>query len=322
MFVKKAYSHSMNTHNKQPRISPILAVMVGIFAASTASIFIRFAQDFANSLVIAAYRLSIATLVLSPIALLKYRNELRKVSRGDIKLGLLSGVFLALHFAAWISSLEYTTVASSVVFVSTAPLWVVLFSIIAVREPVSRQVFVGLVFATLGSLVVGVSDSCNISDLGLTCPPLTEFIQGEAFLGDILALIGAVMAAGYLIIGRNLRAKTALIPYIFIVYGIAALTLVGLAVASGQKLTGYPGEFYLWVGLLALIPQLLGHTTYNWALRYLSAAVVSITLLSEPIGSTVLAYFFLQEAPSILKLFGAILILAGIFIASKEQSKS
>ena len=295
--------------------------MVGIFAASTASIFIRYAQDLGNSLVIAAYRLSIATLVLSPIALTKYRWELRKISLRNFLLGILSGVFLALHFAAWISSLEYTTVASSVVFVSTAPLWVVLVSIITLRESVSQEVVVGLMIAMLGSLVVGISDSCNISDLGITCPPLAEFIRGEAFLGDILALIGAVMAAGYLIIGRNLRAKTSLIPYIFIVYGIAALTLVTLAVGSGQPLTGYPGNFYVWVILLALIPQLLGHTTYNWALRYLSAAIVSITLLSEPIGSTVLAYFFLHEAPTILKLFGAILILVGIYVASRKQSK-
>jgi len=312
----------MDTQIKQPRIPPLLAVMIGIFAASTASLFIRYAQDYANSVVIAAYRLSIATLVLSPIALTKYRNELRKITRKDFILGLLSGVFLALHFAAWISSLEYTTVASSVVFVSTAPLWVALLSIFTERDAIPRKLIVGLMIALLGSLVIGISDSCNISGIAITCPPLEEFVRGEAFLGDILALIGAVMAAGYLIIGRNLRAKTSLIPYIFIVYGIAAITLVTLAVGSGQPLTGYSGNFYLWVILLALIPQLLGHTSYNWALRYLSAAIVSITLLSEPIGSTVLAYFFLNEAPTILKLFGAILILAGIYFASRKQSKS
>ena len=153
----------------------------------------------------------------------------------------------------------------------------------------------------------------------LQCPPIEEFIQGEAFIGDILALAGGLAGAGYILIGRSLRGKMSLIPYIFFVYGITAIVLVGIAAGSGQQAVGYPAEFYGWVTLLALIPQLLGHSTFNWALRYLSAVYVSITLLGEPIGSTILAIMFLNEIPSLVKLFGAILILAGIIVASQQK---
>lgn len=269
---------------------------------------------------IAAYRLGIATVLLAPLAIWKYREELRKFGKREIGWGMLSGLFLAVHFATWITSLEYTTVASSVVLVSTSPLWVALLSPITVKEPIRRVVMYGMVIALMGGLIVGISDACiGIAGM-LSCPPLSEFLGGDAFLGDLLALAGAVSGAGYLLIGRSLRKKTALIPYIFLVYGIAAIVLVGFVALNGDQAAGYPGEFYGWVALLALIPQLLGHSTFNWALGYLSAVYVSITLLGEPIGSTILAMIFLKEVPSALKLIGAILILTGIYFAS-QQSK-
>jgi drug/metabolite transporter (DMT)-like permease len=144
-------------------------------------------------------------------------------------------------------------------------------------------------------------------------------MQGKAFLADLLALAGAIMAAGYLIIGRKLRARISLISYIFIVYGMAAIVLVMIMVASGLSPFGYSPITYFWFVLLALIPQLLGHSTFNWALRYLSTAYVSIAMLGEPIGSTLLAYIFLQETPGVLKMFGAILILAGIYLAAQSE---
>lgn len=310
----------MHSAAHRPPIHPLLAIAFGILAVSTASIFIRFAQAEASSLVIAAYRLSIATVVLAPIALRRHSDELKQLNRRTAGLATLSGIFLALHFATWITSLEYTTVASSVVLVSTAPLWVALISPLALREPLSRMVLIGMSIALIGGTIIGVSDSCALSSTGLTCPPLSDFIAGEAFFGDLLALVGALAGAGYLLIGRSLRAKMSLIPYVFIVYGIAALVLVGTVLASQAELTGYTPTTYLWFVLLALVPQLLGHSTFNWALRYLSAAYVSITLLGEPIGSTILAYLFLNEVPSLIKLFGAILILGGIAVASRRDA--
>jgi drug/metabolite transporter (DMT)-like permease len=193
-----------------------LAIAFGILAVSTASIFIRYAQEDAPSLVIAAFRLTIATLVLSPLALTRHRTELKKLTRKEVVLALLSGVFLALHFATWISSLEYTTVASSVVLVSTMPLWVALLSPFTIKEPLSRAVFFGLILALIGGTIVGLSDACAWENSRLTCPAMGDFLRGEAFIGDLLALTGAVMGACYILIGRQLRSNVSLITYIFL----------------------------------------------------------------------------------------------------------
>ncbi len=308
------------TSDRRPIVSPLIAITIGILAVSTGSIFVRYAQDYAPSLVIAAWRLFLATLIISPVALTRSRVELRNLHRKEVALALLSGVFLALHFATWISSLEYTSVASSVVFVSTAPLWVALFSPLLLDEPITRPILIGMALALLGGLIVGLSDSCSLGASGLSCPPFSEFIQGRAFLGDLLAFAGAWMAAGYLIIGRRLRTGISLVPYIFVVYGMAATILIGIVLVLGLPAVGYPAQVYLLFLALALIPQLLGHSIFNWALGYLSAAYVSITLLGEPVGSALLAYFFLKEIPKPLMIFGAILILIGIYVASRAES--
>ncbi|MEA2008355.1 MAG: DMT family transporter, partial [Chloroflexota bacterium] len=178
---------------------------------------------------------------------------------------------------------------------------------------------IGMGLALIGGTVVGISDSCTWACGSLSCPSFAEFVGGKAFLGDVLSLTGALAGAGYLILGRRLRAKLSLIPYIFVVYGMAAGGLIFALLGLEGLPPTYPPKIYLWFVLLALIPQLLGHSTFNWALRYLSAAYVSITLLGEPIGSTILAYFFLKESPTYLKLVGAILILVGIYIASLKR---
>jgi drug/metabolite transporter (DMT)-like permease len=308
----------MKPAGRNPPVHPLLAVCFAILAVSTASIFIRFAQPYVPALVIAAWRLVLATLVLAPLALFRHRSELRRLSRSDLGLALLSGLFLALHFATWITSFEYTTVASAVVLVSTVPLWVALLSPFTLKEPLTGLVMIGIGLTLLGSAIVGLSDACAWSSAGLTCPPLANFIHGKAFLGDLLALTGGIMGAGYLLVGRRLRGEISLVPYVFVVYGMAGAVLLVAVLGTGEKLAGFPPQAYLWLVLLALVPQLIGHSTFNWALRYLSAAYVSITLLGEPIGSTILAYFLLKETPSTLKLFGAILILAGIYLASRN----
>jgi len=309
----------MKNETKSPQIPPKLALIFGILAVSAASIFVRYAQVEASSLVIAGYRLGIATLILAPLMYVRHRHELRSLSRQDLLLSLLSGVFLAIHFATWITSLEFTTVASSVVLVTTTPLWVAILSPVLLKESITRQIAFGLVIATVGTVIIGLSDVCNITE-SLSCPPLIKFFEGKAIFGDFLALVGAWAAAGYMIIGRNLRPKLSLIPYIFIAYGTAAVILVGLMFGRGLQMFGFSSEIYLWLILLAVVPQLLGHSTFNWALGYLPAAFVAIALLGEPIGSTILAYFLLSEVPTLLTLFGAILILAGILIASQNET--
>ncbi|MFN2146087.1 MAG: DMT family transporter [Anaerolineales bacterium] len=289
-------------------------------AVSTASIFIRFAQEEVASIVVAAYRLSIAAIVLAVIVLVKYRSDLKKLTRREIWLTFMAGLFLAIHFAAWITSLQYTTVVSSVVLVTTTPLWVAIAAPLTIKEPITRMIAIGLLIAMVGTFVVGLSDACAFAEV-VMCPPIGEFVQGTAFLGDLLALIGAWVAAGYVIIGRSVRERMEVVPYIFLVYGFAAIILIGMAVFSGQPLTGFSRDSYLWLALLGLVPQLIGHSIYNWSLGYLPAAFVAVTLLGEPIGTSILAFLVLDETPGWVKLVGGALILGGITIASLKPAR-
>lgn len=294
------------------------AIIAAILAVSSSSIFIRFAQADAPSLVIAALRLTFATLILAPVAWTRYRAEIKVLTRREIALGAVSGLFLAVHFATWISSLEYTTVASSVLFVSTGPLWVALLSPMLLNERLTRAAVIGLMVAIIGGTVIGLSDACAW-DGGLRCPEFSQILQGRAMWGNSLALIGAWTVSGYLIIGRKLRGtrSISLIPYIFLVYGMSAVALTIMMFAAGQSPLGYPLQTYGWILLLATFPQLIGHSIYNWALRYLAAAFVAITTLVEPIASAILAYFVLRETPASGVLLGGLLILIGIYLASR-----
>ncbi len=295
------------------------AIFIAILAISAASIFIRFAQnDGVPSIVIAAMRLAIATLILMPIALARHLDEIKRFTLNEILLGGFAGIFLAAHFATWLTSLEYTTVASSVVFVSTGPLWVALFSPMFLKEHLAKTAIIGLILSLAGGTVIGLSDAC-VWDGGLSCPALQDILQGRAMWGNFLALAGAWAVAGYLIIGRKLRGTMSLIPYIFLVYGMAALALIVIMFASGNSPLGFAPKTYGWLFLLAALPQLIGHSTYNWALKYMPATFVAVTILGEPIGSAILAFFILNETPTMVVISGGVLILAGIFLASRQN---
>lgn len=307
-----------NELNK-PRFHPLIVMIVGIMAVSTSSIFIRYAQQDAPSIVVAAGRLTFASLLLAPVALTRYRGELRSLSRRQVGLTMVAGAVLAIHFVTWITSLEYTTVASSVVLVTTNPLWVALLSPLFLKERITPMILLGIALALTGGVVVGLSDACTLDAAGLACPPAATFFSGRAFIGDALALLGAFAAAAYLMIGRGVRGGISLISYTFLVNGAAAVVLLILLVVSGNSLLGYPPRLFFWLLMLALVPQLLGHSTFNWALKYLSAAYVSVSFLGEPIGTVILAYFLLAEIPSGIKIIGAILILTGIAVASRSE---
>ncbi|MBN1371631.1 MAG: DMT family transporter [Anaerolineaceae bacterium] len=299
----------------QLRLSPYLVLLVGIFAISTSSVFIRLAQREASSVVVAAYRLGIAALVLLPFAWGR-RDEIRAMSRKQWVLVGLSGVFLAVHFVSWVTSLSLTSVASSVVLVTTTPLWVALLSPVFLREKLTPLVWVGLVVALTGGTLVGLSEACQLTAGGVACPDLGGFFQGKAFLGNLLALVGAWMAAAYMMVGRKVRAALSVTAYISVVYSVAAILLWGLALASRQPVVGFSPPIYVWFALLALVPQLIGHSSFNYALGYLPAAYVSVATLAEPIGTTLLAIAVLNELPSVPEIVGGVIILAGIAIAS------
>jgi drug/metabolite transporter (DMT)-like permease len=295
--------------NSPPRFPPTIALGLAILTASTSSLFVRYAQQEAESLTIAALRMTFASFFLAPILLSRYRTEIAGYSQRMLLLSLGAGALLAIHFATWISSLEFISVASSVVLVQTSPLFVALLSALLIREKVSRSVALGLAIALAGSLVVGISDAC----VNLAC---ADILHGDALKGDALALAGGFSGAGYIVIGRNLRSKVSLISYVGVVYGTAAVVLLAFMLLAGQSPFGLAPIAYLWMILLAIFPQLIAHSTYNWALRFVPATVVAVTLLGEPIAAAILARVLLDEVPPLARLFGAALTLAGIVLVS------
>lgn len=309
----------MDNKTEEARISPYLILGIGILAVSTASIFIKFAQQEASSLAIGAFRLLIAALILAPFAFRTAITEIRSFPRKKLVLMALGGIFLAFHFASWITSLEYTSVASSVVLVTTAPLWVAIFSPIFLKEKITRMTVLGIFIALAGSIVVTMGSLCSFSAAGVLCKPMASVGSSRALFGDFLALLGAFLSAAYLMVGRKVRKDTSLLTYTFTIYAVSALCMDVFMLVRNVPFTGYSPNIYLIFLALALIPQLLGHSSFNYALRYKSSALVSVALLGEPIGSVILAFFLLKETPAPMEIAGGVFILAGIYLVSRSS---
>jgi drug/metabolite transporter (DMT)-like permease len=298
--------------SETPSRARVLAVLaLGVIAVSTASILIRYLQqDGVPSLSIAAWRLTLAALILTPLMLTRGRVDLARLGPREWLLALVSGAFLAIHFATWILSLEYTSVASSVALVTTNPIWIGIASWLIFRERLSGEMVLAIALAIGGSGVIFLADAQGDQ-------------PGRApALGNTLAVAGSLAICGYLLVGRSLRRALPLIAYISVVYAVAALCLLGIALAAGATLAPLTRSAWLMLFALALGPQLLGHSTFNWALKYLSATVIALAILGEPIGSTFLAWVFLDESVALTKLAGLALLLAGIFLAARAEEQA
>lgn len=282
---------------EKPAFPPNLALIVSIVAVSTASILIRMSN--ANPIAIAAYRLTFSTLMLLPFFI--YSGGLRRFQDASFKdktTLVMVGIVLAFHFASWITSLEYTTVASSVIFVHVDPIFVAVVSHFFLGERINRGTLLGMTIAFIGTVVIAWGDA-GIGDATL--------------FGDILALVGAIMLGIYILAGRKLRQELDLVSYVTPVYFFSALVLVFMGFITGSHMGPYPNYEYILFLAIALVPMIFGHTVYNWVLRYISAPVVSISLLGEPVGATILAAFFLGEHPSMYTLVGGLITLVGIY---------
>lgn len=288
---------------EEPAFNPYFALISGAVAVSTGAIFVRLAD--APALVTAAYRVGLASLVLLPVAWFTVRSELVRLTRTDVRMAVFSGAFLALHFAVWISSLDYTSVANSVVLVNTNPIWVGLFTRFVTGEKISRATRIGIGLSVLGGVIIGFGDF----SLGV-----------RALWGDGLAMAGSICAAVYLLIGRNLRKRLSLVAYISVSYGSAALLLWAVVLILKFPIVGFGTKTYAAFLGLALFTQLVGHTSYNWALKWFSAGVVAVSLLGEPVGSTILAYVLFHEGLDWFKALGGLLILSAIVIAVRGES--
>lgn len=279
-----------------------LTLAMAVLCISFAAPFIRLAE--APSLAIAFLRLAFSTLFLAPLALTRERKTTAAFYSKEWHLLLLSGFFLALHFASWISSLAYTSISSSVVIVATQPIFAALLGFFFLKEKMPWLSVLGLVFAILGSAVIGYGDLSG---------------GAKPLLGDLLSLLGAVFVACYLLIGRTLRKSLPVLVYIFPVYLFAALFLGLFCLLTRTPLGPFPAKSYLWIILLALIPQTLGHSLYNWALRHVKAYVVGVAVLGEPIGASILAVILFKEIPGPASFLGASLILVGVFLALYKE---
>jgi len=288
----------------KPWINPYLAILVGVFAVSFSSVFVRLCT--APPLVIAAYRLIFTFCFLAPFALPGGAASLRGMSARQLLLAGASGIFLSLHFVTWFTSLKYTSIASSVVLVTTQPLFVVLGSWIFFKERVARKALYGGALAFVGSVVIGATDF----QLG-----------GSAFLGDMLALVAAIMVSGYLLIGRKLRGDVPITGYAFVTYGSSALVLTAAALIGGFPLYPYPAQDWLLFLGLALVCTVMGHTVFNWVLRYVQASVVSVSILGEPLGAILWAAVFLGENPTLRQAIGGAIIFSGLYLFTRVTAR-
>ncbi len=282
----------------------IAVLIIGLIAISFASIFIKLCN--APSLIIAAYRLTIASVFYISFTRIRSGPILVAYSKSQLKIVLYSGIFLTIHFATWITSLKFTSVASSVVLVQSAPIFVALGSFIVLREKPSKLMLLGILIALSGSIIISAHDFS---------------LDRNSLVGNLLAMAGAIGAAGYLLAGRKLRAKIDTFHYVTAVYSVSAILLVILAILSKAPLVGYSSKTYLLLIAIAFIPQVIGHTTVNWALKYFTATAVAVIILGEPIGASILALVILGETLSFIKIMGGLIILIGVIIAMLAESR-
>jgi drug/metabolite transporter (DMT)-like permease len=298
--------------NAERTPSPLLLgalVAVAVVTVSLAAIFVKFAD--APPTAIAFWRNAIGGLCLLPFAF----SRRRELPRGRaLALLPLAGVMLGLHFALWIASLSYTTVAASVVLVCTQPIFVALFAFVLFKERVSIVTLTGIVVAVLGAVCIGGED--------FFAPNAARALP-DAWWGNVLAILGAVAIAIYVLLGRRSRTTDAvpLVVYTFVVYASAAAFLLVLVLAFAEPLVGYTSTTWAAIVALALLPQLLGHTLFNWALRYVNASILSSTILLEPVIATALAWAILDESPTVWTLAGGAVVIAGLIVVIAGKNR-
>ena len=293
-------------------VTAYLVVVIAIVTTSSAAILIRFAllEDMPPVMIVAA-RLLIATAVLTPIALRRYKSTITALSRSELLLITISGICLALHFTAWVSSLQHTTVLVSVVVVSTGPIWVAILEVAFLRIRLSRLVILGLLVALIGGALIGIPLGNSANDLVAATNP-----DNATLTGALLALLGALTVSVYMLIGRKLRATLPVVPYVWLVYGIASLCMIMAVALTATPVLGYSNEGYLILLAMGLVPQLIGHSSLNYLLERFPAALVSMFSQLEPIGSALMALLLFRELPPIQQIIGSMIIIIGVLLAS------
>jgi drug/metabolite transporter (DMT)-like permease len=282
----------------------VLLLAIGVVAISFSSILIR--ETDAPFLAIALYRNAMAAAVVLPLAVARHGEELRSLRAHGWGLAALAGALLAIHFALWIPSLSYTTVAASTVLVTTHPVWVALIGR-ALGERPGKRAWIGIALSLAGAILISGGDLA---------------VSGRAAFGDLLALLGAVTASGYYLSGRSLRRSVSLLPYVAVVYTTCALVLAGTMLVTGTAFSGFGRDAWFMFALMALGPQILGHTVFNYLLRDVETVVVSIAITGEPVGAALLALAFFGEVPPWAAIAGGALVLGGIYVTVSARRRS
>lgn len=283
----------------------VIILGFGVLSVSTASVFIKMCP--APALAIAWWRVGLASVFYYGVTRKTCGPIHTLYSKQQFFLALVSGAALALHFMSWITSLRYTSVASSVVLVSTSPVWVALGGLLFLKEKLHLRLLIGILLAMCGSVIISGADF---------------YFEPLRLTGNLLAVAGALFAAVYLLIGRRLRAGMDTFPYVTAVYGSAALVALFFILATHTPLFAFGAKTYLLLVAIAVFPQIIGHTSFNWALKYFSATVVAVVTLGEPIGASILAWVFLGEQLSLLQFVGGVITLAGLFVALIGESRA
>lgn len=292
---------------EKPAINPFIPIIIGVFSVALSAIFVKMTS--ADSGVTAFYRMLFSILIMSPVFLMKYTPEIKKLSKRDWVFATIAGIFLAFHFILWFESLNYTSVASSTVLVTLQPLFAFAGTYFFFKEKLSFKTIASGVIAVAGSVLIGYGDFK---------------ISGMALYGDLLALIACALITAYLLFGQDVRKRLSLVTYTFVVYSMSTITLFFYIIAKGESFGPYPASEWMWFLLLAIIPNLLGHTLFNWSLKWVSTNVISIAILFEPVGAAILAYFILGELLSSTQIIGGSVVLTGIilFVADFKKIKS
>lgn len=286
------------------KINPKLIVIIGVVFVSFSSVLIKASS--APALIISTYRLAFTVLMIAPATMMKHREELKNIDRKSLLLCALSGMFLALHFATWITSIKYTSIASSAVLVNTHPIFIVVLAYFIFKDKVNKRALFSISLTLIGGIIISSGDS----GLG-----------SNVFLGDMLAVAGAAFVSFYMIIGRIMRKRLSVTAYTFIVYLSCTITLLLLDIITRTPLYPYAlKDFAIFLGL-ALFCTILGHSIFNWALEHIKPTFLSVAILGEPVFATVWAALIFSEFPTYYNLIGSTIIIIGIYLFSKAEGK-
>lgn len=289
----------------KPFINPYIPIIVGVISVSLSAIFVKLAT--ADAGVIAFYRMFFSVALMLPVFLWKYKGELKLLAKKDWYFSAIAGVFLAFHFILWFESLNYTSVASSTVLVTMQPLFAFIGTYFFFGEKISKKTLFAAAIAITGSVLISWGDFR---------------VSGTALYGDILALVACALVTGYLLFGQDVRKRISLVTYTMVVYTSSTICLFFYVLFKGESFGPYPNVEWLWFILLAIIPNLLGHTLFNWSLKFISTNVLSIAILFEPIGAAILAYFIFNEYLIATQIIGGVIVLIGILLFAIDFKKA